>query len=208
MTASASFTVTKLQVAYLLGVEGRQVERYSSRVDDPLPIHTNGGKGTAHKFCPRQVLLWSTRQELKKLRADEDGKVYDYDAERARLTHHQANKTALEEDTLKGALIPADMVKETWATLVMSFRAKMIGLPNKAAPQIIGVDDLREAEQILQDFIYDALSELSGAGIPSDSAGSNADGETAAAPDDKPVGRRKAKTKRGKQRRAGGVEDK
>lgn len=191
------YTIPKWQAAQLLDVDERSMQRAQARSDDPLPIYRPGKRGQSHEYLPSDLVKWKVRQELRKLSVDDDGKVYDYDAERARLTHHQANKTALEEDTLKGALIPADMVKETWATLVMSFRAKMIGLPNKAAPQIIGVDDLREAEQILQDFIYDALSELSGAGIPSDSDGSDADGETSTAPDNKRVGRRKEKAKRG-----------
>ena len=203
-----SFTITKGQVAYLLNVDVRTLTTYQGRAEDPLPIANSGRRGQQNEYDPRDIVNWSQRQELRKLNIDSDGRLFDYEAEKARLTYHQANKSALEEETLTGALIPADMVKQTWSSLVMSFRAKMIGLPNKAAPQVIGVDDLRETEQILQDFIYEALSELAASGIPNDSGGSDADGKATAAADSKPVGRRKEKVKSRKQCRAGGMEDK
>jgi len=127
-------------------------------------------------FDAAAVADWRVQDAL----TEETGGELVLTAERARLVYHQANKTALEEETLKGELIPANLVKDTWASLVISFRAKMLGLPNKAAPQLIGVDDLKEIEKLLQDFIYDALSELSDADAQSDSYGSSADGETTA----------------------------
>ncbi|MCP4077225.1 MAG: hypothetical protein GY744_13710, partial [Gammaproteobacteria bacterium] len=37
---------------------------------------------------------------------------FDLTSERARLAHYQANKTSLEEDVLKGDLIPSEQVLE------------------------------------------------------------------------------------------------
>ena len=202
------YTIAKWQAAQMLDVSEREMQRAQGRADDPLPIYRPGHRGTPHEYLPSDLVKWKVRQEFRKLNIDSDGRLFDYEAEKARLTYHQANKSALEEETLTGALIPADMVKQTWSSLVMSFRAKMIGLPNKAAPQVIGVDDLRETEQILQDFIYEALSELAASGIPNDSGGSDADGKATAAADSKPMGRRKEKVKSRKQCRAGGMEDK
>lgn len=135
--------------------------------------------------------LYESKDILKLCVKGED--ELDLNAERARLTHHQANKTALEEKVLEGSLIPSELVQETWQTLVVSFRAKMIGIPTKAAPQLIGVDNLVEAEQLLQDYIYDALSQL--ADTSADSAGGGKDGKATASPDSKRVGRQKKAAK-------------
>ncbi len=186
--ANTEFTVTKRQAAFMMDVDERNLARYSSYIEDPLPIREVGGGGKGHKYCPRQVMLWYARQEVKKLRTDKEGNVYDIEAERARLTYHQANKAAMDEDVQSGDLIPSGKVKSAWASLVISFRAKMIGIPNKAAPQIMGVEDLRETESILQDMIYDALSELADPDAPEDLVGSDEDGETTSAVERKSVG--------------------
>lgn len=86
---------------------------------------------------------------------------YDLVTERARLSHHQANKTALEENVLKGDLIPAEEVLSSWEKMVSSFRAKMLAMPTKTSHLLINVKEFDEVESILKTHIYEALSELS-----------------------------------------------
>ncbi len=90
-----------------------------------------------------------------------DDSDYDLAAERARLAHHQANKTSLEEDVLKGELIPAEEVLEKWSKMVSSFRAKMLAIPTKTSHLLINIQEFSVAESILKSHIYDALKELS-----------------------------------------------
>jgi len=89
---------------------------------------------------------------------------YELTEERARLAHHQANKTALEEEVLKGDLIPADEVFAKWEKMVSSFRAKMLAMPTKTSHLLINISDFGEAENILKTHIYEALKELSNEG--------------------------------------------
>lgn len=85
---------------------------------------------------------------------------YDLVEERARLAHHQANKTALEEAVLEGKLIHADKVERVQGDMVSAFRAKMLSLPTKAAHSLIQLETLSEAQDAIKPFIYEALREL------------------------------------------------
>lgn len=88
----------------------------------------------------------------------------DITEERARLAHHQANKTALEEAVLKGDLIPAEEVLAQWERLVSGFRAKMLAMPTKTSHLLVNVQEFDEIESILKSHIYEALKELSNEG--------------------------------------------
>ncbi|MEM8499899.1 MAG: hypothetical protein AAF542_17885 [Pseudomonadota bacterium] len=89
-------------------------------------------------------------------------KKYVLEQERARLAHHQANKTALEEEILEGTLVPVDLVKDKWRDRIAAARAKLLGLPNKAAPAIVGEKKIATVQNIIKRYIYEALDELAG----------------------------------------------
>lgn len=91
-------------------------------------------------------------------RASENG--FDLVEERARLAHHQADKTELEVATLRGELIPAEIVKRVQGDMVSAYRARSLSIPTKAAHELLGLDDLNEAQDILKSYIYEALDEL------------------------------------------------
>lgn len=83
------------------------------------------------------------------------------DIERTRLTKAQADERELIVERLKRTLIPAADVERVWGDMLASMRAKLIGIPSKAATQVIAAADRLEAENILRTMIYEALAELS-----------------------------------------------
>lgn len=93
-----------------------------------------------------------------------DGGELDLVAERARLTHHQANIAALDEDTKRGNLIPAEQVEQAWGDLVFAARARLLSIPTKAAPLVQSAENRAEVESILKATVYEALEELSHGG--------------------------------------------
>ena len=126
------------------------------------------------------------------------------EGERTRLASAQAEKTELEVEVIKGNLIPADTVEETVNSMVSAFRARMLSLPTKAAPLVLPLADLTEAESIIRDLVYEALTELSNYDPENyrkkdDKKGSKA-GSAAAKADSERVGGRKKKTVKGGQR--------
>ena len=150
--------VNKTELAEIVGKTQKTLTTWQQ---NGMPVKLAGKKGTGNQYDTANVIDWIVNREISKLTIDEDGQFYDVDVERGRLTHHQANKTALEEEILKRKLIPADEVEAEWSKMVSSLRAKMLAIPTKTAHKLINVSDFEEVESVLKSYIYEALKELS-----------------------------------------------
>lgn len=95
--------------------------------------------------------------------ADSD---FDYDTEKARLTHHQANIAELEEQVKRKNLLPADVVQTHWENMVANMRARLLNLPGRLAGSVMGVSTTQDAEREAMKIIREALEEISGHGVP------------------------------------------
>lgn len=151
--------ITKTQVEEMLEVDARSISRYQNRDIDPLPIVTKGKRGTANTYCAHQIMKWKIRREKEKY-MPEDSTVLDYETERARLTHGQANKVEMETAVMRGDLIPADVVKEIQCDMIGRARSRLLAIPTKSAHAILNLTDLTVAQDILKEQIYEALDEL------------------------------------------------
>ena len=84
----------------------------------------------------------------------------DINNERARLVHHQANLAALEEETRRSKLIPADEINSEWAEMTSIMRAKITTIPEQVAAVGCGITDYNEMESLVKDLVYAALDVL------------------------------------------------
>lgn len=125
-----------------------------------LPIKLEAQRGQSNQYDCEDCINWLVRREIGKLTVDDEGRVHDYDKERARLTHHQANKTELEEAVLRGTLIPSETVERVQGDMVSSFRSKILSIPTKAAHALIGLEELTEAKDVIKQYLFEALNEL------------------------------------------------
>jgi hypothetical protein len=91
---------------------------------------------------------------------------YDYDTEKARLTHHQANIASLEEEVKRKNLLPADVVQSHWEQMVANMRAKLLNLPGRLSSVVLGVETVQDAEREAMKLVRESLEEISGSGIP------------------------------------------
>ena len=131
----------------------------SSWSGEGMPMMEGGVSGKSNQYSTGDCIKWYTDREIGKI-VGSDGQ-YKLEAERARLTHHQANKTALEESALKGSLLDADEVKERWSGAVMRMRAKLLALPQKLATKAIAATSVKAIEQEAKKEVFAALEELS-----------------------------------------------
>lgn len=108
-------------------------------------------EGKAHLYRTDEALplLYCTAQE-----------ELDYQQERARLTHHQANKTELEEEELRGILVRVDQVVDIWTNSISNCKTKLLGLPSKLTHLILAAEDHKQALAIFDSGIKEALNEL------------------------------------------------
>ena len=84
----------------------------------------------------------------------------DINNERARLVYHQANLAALEEETRRSKLIPADEIDSEWAEMTSIMRAKITPIPKQVAAVGCGITDYNEMESLVKKLVNDALNEL------------------------------------------------
>lgn len=85
----------------------------------------------------------------------------DINNERARLVYHQANLAALEEETRRSKLIPADEINSEWAEMTSVMRAKISPIPKQVSTVGCGITDYNEMEALVKDLVHGALDELS-----------------------------------------------
>jgi len=86
--------------------------------------------------------------------------------ERTKLARLQAEKEDINLKRLKGELVPADAVVEHWETMLLAFRAKIMGISPRAAMVALNATTLQDIEDSLDDFLREALHELAGDGMP------------------------------------------
>jgi len=197
-------SITQEQAAAIVGLSSRRLRQLSNE-GDPPQLDEFG------QFPPESFGQWLRRRITSDLGVSNDGKVYDLNIERARLTKAQADKTELEVKEIRGEVIRLPLIEQHWQSMVASMRAKLLSLPTKAAAQTATPEKLQQVTDILQALVYEALSEIAGDAIPNEvrdrvaAQGRATDqdtSETAAEADVKSVGKREANPKPRGQRRA------
>ncbi len=93
---------------------------------------------------------------------------YNYEAERARLTHEQANKTALENCELRADLVRMTVVENYWASLGAACRAKLVSVPSKLGALVADASARVKFIGQAEALIYDALAEIQSDAVPHD----------------------------------------
>lgn len=204
-------SLTQDQAAELAGLSARRLRQLAGD-DDPPPV------GAAGYPCA-EFGVWLKRRNLEGIGFDVDGEICDYEAERARLTKAQADKAELELGKMKREMLPMQEVLEFWQMRLVAMRAKLLALPTKFAPLVIGLARLPLIEEQLRRGVHDALDEMmteeidghkrdADSGAERDSAGKTAprvgarrkNPPTTPDADTKPVGGHEAKAQRRRQR--------
>lgn len=80
-------------------------------------------------------------------------------AAQTRLTTAQAELKELELAEQRGELHRASAIAKVWTDNVINARTKLLAIPTKIAPELIG-QDLQTTQQKLKSAIYEALEEL------------------------------------------------
>jgi len=92
-----------------------------------------------------------------------NSKELDLQQERAKLAAKQSEKTSIQIDEMKGRLIDADEAERAWTKYVSSCRAKLLSIPTKLAADVVQIDNLQTAKDVLKKQIHEALTELASA---------------------------------------------
>lgn len=96
-----------------------------------------------------------------RIQSEAPGGNADYEKERAE--HEQAKKeiTRLKLRRLKKELHEAADVEAVVGDMLACFRSRLLSIPPKSAPQLIGMTDVNEILKIIRREVLEALEELS-----------------------------------------------
>ena len=88
------------------------------------------------------------------------GDTLDLTAERARFAAAQADDREMRNDLARGDQITVAEFHLMVTSAFARVRAKMLALPSKMAPLVVGAKNAAEAQAMLRDVVHDALDEL------------------------------------------------
>lgn len=153
--------LTQEQAAALRGVTARRLRQLDNE-ENPPP---KDGRG---QYPAEDFGQWLRAHWLSEAGVANDGKAYDYNAERARLTKAQADKTELEVRELRGEMARVPVIVQHWQSMVASMRAKLLSLPGKLAAAVAPPEKLQEANEKGQALVHEALAEIANDALPDD----------------------------------------
>lgn len=188
----------------LCEILGKTAKTLNAWIDAGLPVLHRGGHGSPNQYDTEQVIGWMIQREIGKLSVHDDGTVYNFEAEKARLTHEQAEKVAMENSVRRGELVDTGLVAGWWASIITNAKQRLLAIPTKAAPLVLGRSSMPEVRDQLETLINEVLLELSTTDPLASSSGDEGV-EAAAKADSESVGGPEAEAKPRSKRRAGAV---
>ena len=156
----AGYTVNKL--AEIVGMQRATVKR---RLETVEPIQVDGQSKIYDSKVALAAIFESTDNPQK---------------QKARLDGLRADKVELDLQLQKQEVVSLDDIVSDLERAGVEIKNKMLGIPTKAAPLIIGQTKLPRIKEILEDLIHEALESIgdSGRGILAGiNAPATADGE-------------------------------
>ena len=178
-------------LAVELGKDRRTLAR---KLDGLLPDSDKIERG-------KQVKRWRLTRVLEHINLQ--GAKLNLEQERARLARVQCEKIDFELARLRGSSLDADATVLSVSRLLVDLRTRLLAIPTKAAPLLLGCRTIPRLKDELERQIHDALRDIANTDVArylADIGGR--DDETATEIDDQPVGRRAANIKPGRKRGA------
>tara|TARA_R110000850_G_scaffold88334_1_gene189736 strand:- start:2 stop:586 length:585 start_codon:yes stop_codon:yes gene_type:complete len=86
---------------------------------------------------------------------------HDFQIEKARLTKAQADKAEMEVSELSGDLVQVEDVVDEWQSQLMDMKGKLLSIPSKLATLVADMGSPAEVQELIDDYIREALLELS-----------------------------------------------
>jgi len=147
-------TLTINEVAILANVSERHMYRLVSG-DASIPESARPPRRPDGSFELEAVGAWLRG------RADDAGLKQERDIQAARKDAALAEKTELENAVRRGELVEASEVVAGWQMILMRARTRLLQVPSIAAPLVVAETDQFTVQELLQDMVRDALTELS-----------------------------------------------
>lgn len=149
-------TVSSTVLANLFGLSTRRIRQLE---EEGVINKIARGKYSLQENIKSYITFIKATADLKENRIEE--LKIDYDKEHALLEKAKREKAELEVAQMQGRLHEAADIEREMNKMLAAFRAKILAIPSKLAPQLLAQTDISITESILQTEVYNALCELS-----------------------------------------------
>jgi len=144
------YLVSTKELSEILGLSSRRIQQLAK---EGALIRADRGKYDLTSSIQSYLEYMMDRDKS-------DGEL-DKTTEEALWTRARRKKTELDLQIMQGELHRSDDVKLVMNDMLGSFRARLLGLPTKIAPQLIKKDEIPVIKQILKEAVLEVLDELS-----------------------------------------------
>ncbi|WP_214889715.1 hypothetical protein [Exiguobacterium sp. s142] len=145
-----TYTVSTAEISEIFGISTRRVQQLAK---DGVFVRVGHG----------QFDLPASVNSFIEYRLDDtkDEGVLDKTTEEAKWTRARREKTELELQIMRGDLHRSEDVRRVMNDLMGAFRARILSIPSKFAPQLVGLTEIPPIKEVLKQGVYEALEELS-----------------------------------------------
>ncbi|MEJ6529597.1 hypothetical protein [Exiguobacterium sp. USCH10] len=145
-----TYIVTTAEISEIFGISTRRVQQLAK---DGVFVRVGHG----------QFDLPASVNSFIEYRLDDtkDEGVLDKTTEEAKWTRARREKTELELQIMRGDLHRSEDVRRVMNDMMGAFRARILSIPSKFAPQLVGLTEIPPIKEVLKRGVYEALEELS-----------------------------------------------
>lgn len=145
--------VNKRELAEILGCSEESLTIWQKQ---GLPILAKGAGKQGNTYNPAEVIKWMRRKDSGEKPAT------SIDEERQRKLRHEADMLEMENEEKRGELMKVQTVERDLIEKLSRFRARVLSIPKKLAPQVVAERELAVVETLLETQLHEALNELAG----------------------------------------------
>jgi phage terminase Nu1 subunit (DNA packaging protein) len=162
-TSRASVDFTSVGLNEAAAILGKNVTTLKSWFNLGCPVIERGSQSKKWRISPAAVIAW--RED--KIAQDAVGDTSQLDYEEARRREMAAKAAMLELDLSerRGKLIEVEQIADLVGEEYANVRAKILSLPTRMAPQVLGLATLPEIRACIEAGVVEVLEELTADGI-------------------------------------------
>ena len=145
-----SYIISTQQISEILGMTPRNVQLLTSK---GALVKVGHGKYDLRRSIKQYI------ESLMEKAGPADGEL-DGGREMALWTKARREKTELEVKIIKGELHRSVDVERVMNDMLGAFRARLLSLPSKMAPQVLGKTEIPVIKEQLKEAVFEAMNEL------------------------------------------------
>lgn len=145
-----SYIVSAAEISLILGVSSSRIRQL---FQENALVRVSHGKYDLPASISAYINYLTSR--------DKGETEIDKNEEEALWTRARRQKTELELQIMMGELHRSGDVKRVMNDMLGTFRAKLLSLPTKTAPQLLGKTEIPAIKEKLKEAVFEAMAELS-----------------------------------------------